>query len=82
VARNEVKFHELGVPPGLELAQLDARVGEDERDRLADHVGEALVEVLPELDRPGADDRDRAAQSAHMFFPHVDRGRDGCGGPR
>jgi hypothetical protein len=52
-------------PGGLELARLDLRVGHGQVDGLEDHVGEALVEVLAELDRPGADDGNLAAESAH-----------------
>src|SRR5262249_57517521 len=34
-----------------------------------DHIGEAVMEVLAELDRARADDRDLAAESTHRWSP-------------
>src|SRR5215510_12641850 len=56
-------------PGGLELSGLDARVSHGEVGGLEDHVGEALMEVLAELDRARADDRDLAAESTHRWSP-------------
>ena len=55
-------------PASLELARFDLPVGHGQVDGLEDHVGEALVEVLPELDGPGTDDGDLAAESAHELL--------------